>query len=863
MTVLLDQFVETLSQSGLMTAGDVQAFLDGLPAGEKPETGEELARLLVRHGKLTKFQAQCIYQGKTKGLVLGNYVVLDSIGAGGMGHVYKARHRRMKRVVALKVLPSSVTKRRDAVERFQREVEAAARLVHQNIVVAHDADEADGLHFLVMEFVEGRDLAKTVKHRGPLPAAKAIDYVLQAARGLEYAHGQGIVHRDIKPSNLVLDKSEDGSETVKILDMGLARFEQEVGPDASTAAATLTQSGQVMGTIDYLPPEQAEDTHRVDYRADVYSLGCTLFYLLTGRPVYAGDTAMTKMLAHREAPVPSLSEARQEVPEQLDQVFQKMVAKRPDDRHPSMGHVIAELEACHASLVSQVTDTLSFTQGPTGGDETGADLAQLAPGRKPTADDSALDEWLKAELPAMPTQLRTKPAKKLQLTKQQMLYSTVAGALCLAVLLIFTVVIVIRTPRGTILVHVNQPDAQVSVDAGKVTLTAPGDQQPVQLEVAEGEHTLKVTKGGFETHTKTFTIKSGGKEVFNVNLVPLVAAKAQRAKVKPTRQRDAAAWTAILPADAPAAAMAPFDATQGKKHQQTWADYLGLSVEQAVDLGDGVKLTLVLIPPGEFLMGSTAEEQARFLEEAQAAKDQWAIGRIPSEGPQHRVRITRPFGLGRHEVTRGQFRRFVEETGYKTEAEQDGKGGWGSVDGKGVEDPRFVWSADLGFPQTDDHPVVNVSSNDATAFCQWLSKKQGVKYDLPTEAQWEYACRAGTTTFWHCGDSDTTLQAYVWFDVNSSGKTHPAGQLKPNAWALYDMHGNVWEWCADRYAANYYAQSPPNDPSGPTTGSHRVRRGGSWVRHAGYCRSAIRLDISPDYRHDDLGFRLASVLADE
>ena len=188
-----------------------------------------------------------------------------------------------------------------------------------------------------------------------------------------------------------------------------------------------------------------------------------------------------------------------------------------------------------------------------------------------------------------------------------------------------------------------------------------------------------------------------------------------------------------------------------------------MPVERDVDLGGGVKLTMVLIPPGEFMMGSTAEEQARFLEEAKAAGDQWAIERIPSEGPQHRVRITRPFRLSRHEVTRGQFRQFVEETGYKTEAERDGKGGYGFVDGKWVQDPRFVWSADPGFPQTDDHPVVNVSWNDATAFCQWLSKKQGVEYALPTEAQWEYACRAGTTTFWHCGDSDTTLQEYAWF----------------------------------------------------------------------------------------------------
>ena len=272
---------------------------------------------------------------------------------------------------------------------------------------------------------------------------------------------------------------------------------------------------------------------------------------------------------------------------------------------------------------------------------------------------------------------------------------------------------------------------------------------------------------------------------------------------------------------------------------------------------------MVLIPPGEFVMGSSAEERARCLEEAAAVGDQWAIDRISTEGPRHRVRITRPFRLGRHEVTRGHFRQFVDQTGYKTEAEQDGKGGYGYVDGKWVQDPRFVWSADRGFAQTDDHPVVNVSWNDAMAFCQWLSEKEGAEYDLPSEAQWEYACRAGTTTAWYCGESGTGLEEYAWSSASSSGKTHPAGQLKPNGWGLYDMHGSVWEWCADWWTMDYYARSLLNDPSGSPTGSCRVLRGGSWSHRARLCRSANRSYRSPDYRHCHLGLRLASVLADE
>ena len=337
-----EQFVQSLVRSGVMSADEVRAFQQGLGDAEADRDAQGLARALVQAGKLTKYQAHAIYKDKWQRLVLGEYVVLEKIGAGGMGQVFKARHRRMDRLAAVKLLPASATASAEAVERFHREMKAAARLNHSNIVTAYDASEQDGVHYLVMEYVDGQDLAALCRRRGALPLAEALDYVLQAARGLEYAHQQGVTHRDIKPNNLLLDTGG----VVKVLDMGLARIESS----ERTAEEGLTRSGQVMGTVDYMPPEQAESTRQADQRSDVYSLGCTFYRLATGRIPYEGETVMSKLMALAKLPVPRLADVLDEAPAALDEAIGRMMAKDPADRPQTMSEAIELLESCRGHL---------------------------------------------------------------------------------------------------------------------------------------------------------------------------------------------------------------------------------------------------------------------------------------------------------------------------------------------------------------------------------------------------------------------------------------------------------------------------------------------------------------------------------
>jgi hypothetical protein len=274
------------------------------------------------------------------------YRVIRLLGRGGMGAVYLAEHRRMGRLVALKVIHPEFLNHAGALLRFAQEVKAAAQLDHPNIVAAYDADQAGELHFLVMEHVEGRNLADYLAETGPLPVAQACDIIRQAALGLQHAHQRGMVHRDIKPHNLMLTPAGQ----VKVLDFGLARFATETPgaatADAGSASPPLTGAGAVMGTADYIAPEQVQNAHLADGRSDVYGLGCTLYHLLTGRPPFPHGSPREKLRRHTTDPPPEPRELRGEIPEGLARVVATMTAKRPQDRYQTAEEAAVALRAC-------------------------------------------------------------------------------------------------------------------------------------------------------------------------------------------------------------------------------------------------------------------------------------------------------------------------------------------------------------------------------------------------------------------------------------------------------------------------------------------------------------------------------------
>jgi serine/threonine-protein kinase len=338
----IETLLTILQRMQVLTAEEVQEVARELrPHFTDPHA---LANYLCEIEWLTAYQVHLLFADRWEELGIGPYVILDRLGEGGVSEVFKAWDTIRGRTVALKVLHQHLTDQSAAIREFQRELQTVTCLSHPNIIKTFDAHQVGPLHYFAMEFVEGLDLDRYVRQSGPLPIEQACDYVRQVAQGLQHAHQLGLVHRDIKPANLFLINPPAPSQSgpprrssdsvVKILDWGLARLRPAAGESTNMAGTDLdAEKGMLIGTADYIAPEQAVDPCLVDIRADIYSLGCTLYFLLTGQPPFPGTSLMQKLLQHREAERPRVQDVRPDVPDSLAAIVQRMMARRPEDRY--------------------------------------------------------------------------------------------------------------------------------------------------------------------------------------------------------------------------------------------------------------------------------------------------------------------------------------------------------------------------------------------------------------------------------------------------------------------------------------------------------------------------------------------------
>jgi formylglycine-generating enzyme required for sulfatase activity/serine/threonine protein kinase len=811
---------------------------------------------------------------------LGHYEVLEVLGSGGFGIVLKAFDEMLHRVVAIKVMAPRLASTSPARKRFLREARAAAAIRHESVVDIHAVAE-EPIPYLVMEYIAGETLQQKLDRIGPLEVPEVLRIGQQVAKGLAAAHALGLLHRDIKPGNIML---EDGVEQrVKITDFGLARAADD---------ASLTQSGYVAGTPMYMAPEQALG-HAIDHRADLFSLGSVLYVMCSGRPPFrAANTLAVLRRVAEDTPRP-IQEIIPEVPAWLCAVVARLHSKNPADRFSSAKEM-ADLLARYEAQLHRHEGMSPLSSVPRAASEPAPAASEPVASARPQIGGTP-----ESGPPAAPEATRNGRRRL------RWLVPLAAGTVLMGVLVLAGVVLVLA---GVVLVRaLRQPRGEAPADPkAPVVFRASADQpwQDTGVDVVEGEAVVLVPKGAWRKGKETCS--AGGLEQAprdravwpEAPLLSLLVRIGDEPTPTPVRQRDvfkprrsgrlfvqsndldlkgnsdaleltvtgglrlgdAAPPPALLPIQAadrdwkPILARAEAPGANLDQVREDVLDYCqkcagGQHASAAArllrklpPLVNSIGMKLAPIPPGKFTMGSPEKEP----------------GREAHEGPRHEVAITKPFYMGVHEVTVGQFRLFVTETKYQTDAEKAGEGSYAlSPMGEWKNDPQANWQSPR-FEQADDHPVVCVSWNDAKAYCEWLSRKEGKSYTLPTEAQWEYCCRAGSQTKFGFGDNDEELAEYAWFISNSEKRTHPVGEKKASAWGLYDMHGNAWEWTADRYAADYYTNSPKEDPPGPAVGESRVLRGVGWNDFVPSCRTAYRHgDAAPSSRTSYVGFRVA------
>lgn len=777
-------------------------------------------------------------------VVLGPYQLLELIGRGGMGAVYRAVHQRLNKIVAVKVVAPQRAGDPDVAARFHREMQAVGMLDHPHLVCAFDAGEVDGRHYLVMEYVEGCDLSKLLRQHGPLPVAEACELILQAARGLQAAHARGMIHRDIKPANLILAIQEFAKPRVKVLDLGLALLSQNHVPDQSGLAS----AALIMGTVDFMAPEQAADSHAVDARADVYGLGATLYALLTGGSIFAHQphrTLFQKLTALATEAAPSVLQRRSEISPQLSDIILQMMAHRPDQRITAMSDVITALQPF--AVGADVESLLSAPASVTGVVHQAVDQT---PKLRDQHSESALSRFRRR-------------------------WTSTAVAVAVLGVLLATILVSVRTKEGEIQVELPDDLPAAVAEQLQIKVRSTGEVRVADrtsgwvVHAKAGTYTVELNGAtdSLQLEDQQVTVTRDQRTIVRVIFKPAVSSPG----VSPADGTQPIAARGKLtgyawPVDQPAPAIAPFTAEQAHQFQAAWAKHLNVPVE----FENSVGMKFRLIPPGEYLMGTSRVELEALLVEVDRLKaqmlldsDPWAEA-IRSESPPVRVVLPHPFYLGVHEVTQRQFYVVTGKAPF-IHSETDPALGPGL---KGID--------------TSAYPAEGVTWYDMIGFCEQLSQYEhvapflkratefeaepgyGAGYRLPLESEWEYACRAGTTTRYYTGDSLQDLDRAAWFRDNYGGKMHAVGQRAANAFGLFDMLGNVSEAALDfqsQRSGLAASQTPevyvvPNPPTIGESGTF-VKRGGDLISFPLMARPATRLDWTVKYgRIDRDGLRV-------
>ncbi len=728
----------------------------------------------------------------------GPYRIEKQLGKGGMGTVYLALDTRSQRKVALKVC--DLVDNPIRLERFKREARAAAALDHPNLCRVFDYDVQDGTPYFTMDYIAGPTLDRHLQDRGSLPLRKAVLLVRKLALAMQVAHDAGVIHRDLKPSNIAMENGEP-----IVIDFGLAHQTD------ATSEKRLTKLGTPLGTPSYMAPEQVKgDLRAMGPCTDIYALGIILYELLTGRPPFDGPQMVVMANVLLLAP-PPLRLLRADLDPRLEEICLKCLAKKPAERWASMTELAAVLgEWVREAPANDGTATIV----PRSATETQfrpASIASVPPPPLPVVEMKTLPP---ARVPELPPTL---PAAALEqpptlLTSLRRLPPTLLTTLQ-------------RLPRSDAM----RPQ-WIGVGVGLLLVVVLG------LLVMRSKRGPS-DPGQIADNKKTEARKDDDPERSNSP-----AEKKTESPTPPPEKDDKS-----LPekeTEPPTPEPKPLPMPPEKKTEPPTPEPKPLPMpplELAREIANSIGMKLALIPTGTFTMGSPANEKARGTDE-----------------DQHEVTITKPFYLGVHEVTQGQYEKIM-----------------------GKNPSRLFWKKALGdkdkfqdFLDTSNFPVENVSWEDAVEFCKKLSelpaeKRSGRTYRLPTEAEWEYSCRgeAASSKPFHFGSSLSSLQAnfngnypYGGAALGSYlGRTAEVGSYKANAFGLFDMHGNVWEWCSDWYGQDYYKNSPAKNPKGPAEGSNRVIRGGCWNYIARSCRSADRGRGTPAGRYYNLGFRVAQV----